>query len=307
MKRRYLVKIIPPEGYRVYRFEFAWRHLVGLVLVAGLLVVAGGAYHLYELASARSAVDRLRSVDAEQRAQLSAIDAQAAAIAAQLDAVRRKDQEIRRAIGIEAKGRDTRVKMRDDPGTTGAEPSFQRVQARLASLARASAQAVADQERLERLALRVLDVRRIEGIARTRMLAAIPSLNPVNGSITSGFGYRTNPWPEFHPGVDLAAAYGDPVRAAAAGVVVTAGWDSGYGIKVDIDHGNRYHTWYAHLSRVDVQPGQHVVKGQIIARVGATGEATGPHLHYQVMLDGKAVDPVPYLNGIPQKLVAATR
>jgi murein DD-endopeptidase MepM/ murein hydrolase activator NlpD len=95
------------------------------------------------------------------------------------------------------------------------------------------------------------------------------------------------------------------VHAAADGVVRAAGWESGgFGIKVDVDHENGYHTWYAHLSRVAVAPGERVRKGETIAYVGATGEATGPHLHYQVMLGGQAIDPTPYLNGVPAKLLA---
>ncbi|MDP9110748.1 MAG: M23 family metallopeptidase, partial [Candidatus Eremiobacteraeota bacterium] len=105
--------------------------------------------------------------------------------------------------------------------------------------------------------------------------------------------------------VDLGANYGEIVRASAAGTIASAGWDGGYGIKVDVDHGNGYHSWYAHLSRVDVQVGQHVFKGQNIALVGSTGFSTGPHLHYQVMLNGIAVDPAPYLDGVPAKVMAS--
>ena len=87
--------------------------------------------------------------------------------------------------------------------------------------------------------------------------------------------------------------------------MATAGWDpGGFGIKVDIDHGNGYHTWYAHLSRVTVAAGQHVTKGEPIALIGSTGESTGPHLHYQVMYQGQAIDPLPFLNGVPPKVLA---
>ncbi len=141
--------------------------------------------------------------------------------------------------------------------------------------------------------------------ARERALAAIPSLNPVGGPIAAGFGYRTDPWPEFHKGVDLAADYGAQVRASAAGTVASAGWDAGgFGNKVDIDHGNGYHTWYAHLSRIAVAAGQRVTKGQPIAFVGSTGESTGPHLHYQLMYEGNPIDPQPFLSGVPAKVLA---
>jgi murein DD-endopeptidase MepM/ murein hydrolase activator NlpD len=136
-------------------------------------------------------------------------------------------------------------------------------------------------------------------------LASTPSLNPSGtGRIVSGFGWRTSPWPEFHSGVDLEADYGQPIRAGASGVVVSAGWDGGYGIKVDVDHQNGYHTWYAHLSHADVEPGQHVVRGQTLGEAGSTGASTGPHLHYQVMHRGNAVDPAPFLGGAAPRAVA---
>jgi murein DD-endopeptidase MepM/ murein hydrolase activator NlpD len=123
--------------------------------------------------------------------------------------------------------------------------------------------------------------------------------------IRSAFGWRIDPWPEFHRGVDLDVDYGDPVRAGAAGTVVEAGYDGGYGYKIDIDHGNGYHTWYCHLSKIDVQEGQYVMKAQHIAEVGSSGMSTGPHLHYQIMLDGNAIDPAPYLNGVPGRVLAS--
>lgn len=155
-----------------------------------------------------------------------------------------------------------------------------------------------------RLAQRLLTLRRYTERIRLRALAAIPSINPVDGAIASAYGYRSSPSTEFHRGVDLEADYGTTVHAAAAGVVVSASWDGGFGLKVDIDHGNGYHSWYAHLSRTLVAPGAHVRKGQSIAAVGATGYATGPHLHYQVMRAGTAIDPTPFLAGVPKAIMA---
>jgi murein DD-endopeptidase MepM/ murein hydrolase activator NlpD len=155
------------------------------------------------------------------------------------------------------------------------------------------------------LALRVLNMQHLRDLARAREVAAIPSIDPVDGAAVVGcFCYRSAPDSEFHEGVDLGADYGETVRAAAAGTVVANGYDGGYGIKVDIDHGNGYHTWYAHLSRTDVAVGQHVYKGETIAQVGATGFATGPHLHYQVMYQGRPVDPSPFLHGVPANVLA---
>jgi murein DD-endopeptidase MepM/ murein hydrolase activator NlpD len=123
---------------------------------------------------------------------------------------------------------------------------------------------------------------------------------PVAGPVTSPFGVRTSPTTgaqEFHEGVDIGAAQGTPIRAAASGTVTFAGQMSGYGNVVIVSHDGGLQTRYAHQSAMSVTAGQTVAAGEVIGAVGATGEATGPHLHFEVRLDGVAVDPVPYLSG----------
>lgn len=115
---------------------------------------------------------------------------------------------------------------------------------------------------------------------------------PVNAPITSPFGWR---WGRMHEGVDLGAAYGTPIAAAAAGVVIYAGWEGGYGNLVVIDHGGGLATAYGHQSRIAVSVGQSVGQGQTIGYVGSTGHSTGPHLHFEVRVNGQAVDPLGYL------------
>ncbi len=140
------------------------------------------------------------------------------------------------------------------------------------------------------------------------IMAAIPSIDPTSGGeVTSVFGYRTDPFPEYHRGVDLAQPTGHPIMASAEGVVSYAGWGGGFGNKIEIKHGNGYETWYGHLSHIDVSAGQRVSRGTVIGKVGSTGEATGPHLHYQIMLDGVAIDPMPYLKGIPGSALALAK
>ena len=305
-KKTFLVKIIPPSGYSVYRLAFTRRHLavLGALMVLGLLLAAG--LHTYQLHTAEENVRALQSLTAEQQTKLQTIDKQADELANQLKAVQRENAEIKTLIGADRGANKKRKNQHAFLAPASARRGdFAAVQARLRSLARASAATRADAAHLQRTVMRVLNLRRMASLARERMIAAIPSVNPVGGGIAAGFGWRTNPWPEFHKGVDLEANYGDMVRAAAAGTVVSAGWDpGGFGIKVDIDHGNGYHTWYVHLSRTAVVAGQRVTKGQPIAYVGSTGESTGPHLHYQVMLDGQPIDPAPYLHGVPEKVLA---
>lgn len=121
---------------------------------------------------------------------------------------------------------------------------------------------------------------------------------PVHGTITSPFGWRQNPFgggPEFHQGLDIAASTGTTVTAAASGTVISAGWYGGYGNYILIDHGGGMSTGYGHLSQIFVASGQTVQKGQAIGAVGSTGASTGPHLHFEVRMHGKPVDPAAYL------------
>ncbi|MEA2663827.1 MAG: hypothetical protein QOI11_771 [Candidatus Eremiobacteraeota bacterium] len=303
-KQTFLVKIIPPGGASVVRLAFTRRHLAVLAAVAVLLLLGAAGVHTYQLRLAEANVRALQAVTAAQQAQLHQIDTQADALAGQLRAVQKENAEIRRLIGAD-RGRKQHASA-PAPARLPRERDFAALQARLHRLARASAITRADSRRLQRVVLRVLNLRRLASVARAQLIAAIPSLNPVGGGVVAArFGYRTDPWPEFHKGVDLAADYGTEVRATAAGTVASAGWDAGgFGNKVDIDHGNGYHTWYAHLSRIAVSAGQRVTKGQPIASVGSTGESTGPHLHYQLMYEGNPIDPQPFLSGVPAKVLA---
>jgi murein DD-endopeptidase MepM/ murein hydrolase activator NlpD len=115
---------------------------------------------------------------------------------------------------------------------------------------------------------------------------------PVHGVLTSGFGWR---WGRMHEGVDLAVSTGTPVVAAAAGTVIVAGWMGGYGNLVVVDHGNGISTAYGHNTSVTVGVGQSVAQGQLIAYSGSTGHSTGPHVHFEVRINGSPVDPMGYL------------
>jgi peptidoglycan DL-endopeptidase CwlO len=126
--------------------------------------------------------------------------------------------------------------------------------------------------------------------------AATPSaaglIWPVSGPITSPFGPR---WGGFHPGIDIGVPEGTPIHAAAAGTVIWCGWESGYGNLVVIDHHNGIATAYAHQSRIEVSCGQNVDQGQEIGLTGCTGYCFGPHLHFEVRVNGTPVDPIGYL------------
>ncbi|MBL8957922.1 MAG: M23 family metallopeptidase [Myxococcaceae bacterium] len=136
-----------------------------------------------------------------------------------------------------------------------------------------------------------------EAIARSSHLMPESSAAPPpqqTPGVTSGFGVRSDPFtrqPSRHDGVDVAGKLGDPIVAAYGGTVISAGERGGYGNAVEIDHGNGVHTLYAHASALDVKPGDVVQPGQKIGEVGSSGRSTGPHLHLELRINGRASDP----------------
>jgi murein DD-endopeptidase MepM/ murein hydrolase activator NlpD len=289
LKDRYFIKIVPQRGDMVHRFEVTRRHILTASIVLAAVVLGSLAFGALQLWHAHAQVAALQNLTVQQKEQLQSIDRKTAVIRKQLQKVQRQNLEIQQLIGVHPKTEKT-----------------SEVRHNIDALAAATQRTAAESNMLRKLTMHVLNVRHIQELARAKALAAIPSIDPVTGAEVVGcFCYRTSPDTEFHEGVDLGADYGEAVHASAAGTVASADWDGGYGLKIDIDHGNGYHTWYAHLSKTEVHAGQYVHKGEEIGLVGSTGFSTGPHLHYQIMLNGTAVDPDPYLNGVPAKVLAS--
>ncbi len=140
---------------------------------------------------------------------------------------------------------------------------------------------------------------------------AVPSRKPVaEMAFSSMYGVRSDPFrggAAMHAGVDIPGPTGTEVYATADGMVERAGWNGGYGNLVELNHGRGVQTRYGHLSRILVAPGARVKRGQLIARVGSTGRSTGPHLHYEVRLDGRAVNPMPFLQSADYVLAVRER
>lgn len=136
---------------------------------------------------------------------------------------------------------------------------------------------------------------KIRAIASISNPSFLPTMWSHLGKINNEFGFRRNPFGgrsyEFHAGMDIDGERGDSVMAPANGTVVKAGWQGGYGNLIEIDHGNGLTTRYGHLSKVEVQVGDTVSRGQLIGLVGSTGRSTGPHLHYELRLNDKAINP----------------
>jgi murein DD-endopeptidase MepM/ murein hydrolase activator NlpD len=142
------------------------------------------------------------------------------------------------------------------------------------------------------LAAAIRDAQAGAGSAGTGTPSPAGLIWPVNGPVVSGFGMR---WGRLHEGIDIAASTGTPIWAAAAGTVIHTGWLGGYGNLVVVDHGNGLATAYAHASAILVAVGQQVSQGETVSLVGSTGNSSGPHLHFEVRVNGIAVDPLLYL------------
>ncbi len=243
-------------------------------------------------------------------------------IAANQRAVRARKAAEKRVASIEAELERTRMELQQQETSQeearsqlGSLADERRNLVQLASIRRHSVASQvaeieslseAEEAELERLILErereIAAARRAAGIAGggTESEGAAGAFSwPVTGTITSPFGWRSNPFggaPEFHQGLDIAAPSGTAVTAAAGGTVIMAQWYGGYGNYILIDHGGGYSTGYGHLSAIYVSNGQSVARGQAIGAVGSTGQSTGPHLHFEVRIAGKPVDPAPRLH-----------
>ncbi len=167
---------------------------------------------------------------------------------------------------------------------------------RLTDLSQLSSQDRADAEEIDALqaasAALTERIRAAQGQSSSTTVSSAGLVWPVSGPVTSPFGWR---WGRMHEGIDIGVSYGTPIHAAASGTVIYCGWESGYGNLTVLDHGGNLATAYGHQSSIAVSCGQHVTQGDVIGYVGSTGHSTGPHLHFEVRVNGSPVDPMGYL------------
>ncbi len=302
LRERYYIKIVPHRGDKVHKLELTRRHIMTAAIVLGAATFGSLGFAGIQTLRAHAEVASLQSQTQTQGAAIQQIDKKADSLRSQLQSVQKQNTEIQQLIGVHPKAAPAPKIQKTSWTRAGGMNDVTRHMDQLSVDSQAVA-ALSDANRS--LTMRILNMRHIQALGRARLLASIPSINPVPGSTIVGcFCYRTSPDVEFHKGVDLNADY-QAVRASAAGTVTAASYDGSYGEKIVIDHGNGYQTWYAHLSRIDVAVGQTVYKGEHIATSGSTGFSTGPHLHYQLMHDGVPIDPGPFLDGVPANVLAS--
>lgn len=301
----YSVVIVPQYEGRARQFKVS-RLVLYSVITAFLLFVSGFAYVVAENAHLKNTVAQYNGMGLDQvvRLQATQLDAANEAIArsnTELAALKKYveylgtlDAKVRKTLGV---GSSTKSLASILKSTSTPTLSVSRgLAAGAAQLAASTAQVQAEAQEAEKNLIILQDA----ASKYNTMLARTPSIWPLYGLITSTYGWRTNPFggsgSESHDGVDIAAPYGTAIRATADGKVEQAGWNGSYGISVTLYHRDGIETLYGHMSRTIVSAGQTVKKGQVIGYEGATGRATGAHCHYQVMINGTAVNPMTYLN-----------
>jgi murein DD-endopeptidase MepM/ murein hydrolase activator NlpD len=279
MKPPFSVLVFHGDGARVLRFGLPrWIVYGALGVQTAMLAAVGGFSTDYALL--RRQADALRERVDEQGARLDTFHARLPALRAEIAGWKALHAKMWKAFGPIAGVSDARSAGDAPPPST-----------ELDTLVRGVAEEGPQLRELERVVDRT-----------SKVVRALPLRWPIRGPVNSEYGPRRSPWtgtPEQHHGIDIGSPPGTPVASPAPGMVTTASVHGRLGKHVALDHGNGVTSLYGHLAAVDVKPGQRVAKGQVIGRVGSTGRSTGPHLHYELLVEGKAVDPRPFLPATP--------
>ena len=299
-EKRYKIQFIDSEEDVTRTVRLSLRSLRVLAIGAGAavaLLTVGAVLSVYTLMNGEmhaSETAQLREANRIQQEQILQVSKKASALQQDLDSLRRAEDGLRAIVGAPPAAADETVQEgtvsptggeQHTPTTADLSEALEMIEERL-STRRSSIDLLAETMRRE-----------FPGAASYASDSAphtTPSIWPAAGYVSSPYGLRFN-GTEFHQGIDIAADMGAPIVATADGVVTAAGWNGGYGNMVDVDHGGGIVTRYGHASALAVTVGQQVRRGEVIAYVGSTGRSTGPHVHYEVRVDGQPVNPAGYL------------
>ena len=299
-EKRYKIQFIDSEEDVTRTVRLSLRSLRVLAVGAGAavaLLTVGAVLSIYTLMNGEmhaSETAQLREANRIQQEQILQVSKKASALQQDLDSLRRAEDGLRAIVGAPPAAADETVQEgmvaptggeQHTPTTADLSEALEMIEERL-STRRSSIDLLAETMRRE-----------FPGAASYASDSAphtTPSIWPAAGYVSSPYGLRFD-GTEFHQGIDIAADMGAPIVATADGVVTAAGWNGGYGNMVDVDHGGGIVTRYGHASALAVTVGQQVRRGEVIAYVGSTGHSTGPHVHYEVRVDGQPVNPAGYL------------
>jgi murein DD-endopeptidase MepM/ murein hydrolase activator NlpD len=302
-KRRWTILVVPHDGTTDNKSLRISGTAVAVVAGAVLAVVASvliAATAVVSHSVALSHTWRLERVHRALALQVSALAARAGSLSAGVAAAARADRRARLVAGLAPLS--PQVEQAGIGGPVGAWPDRDRLLTEGGPVGRVAFGVHTTLDALIRQADILATSYRNSADslkAHLKEIAATPSIMPTMGFITSRFAsIRFHPILHVdrpHEGLDIAAAYGTRILAPASGRVIQVGWESGYGLMVVVDHGYGLETRYAHMSRTVARVGQEVKRGDLLGYVGSTGLSTGPHLHYEVRLHGRAVDPLKYV------------
>ena len=303
-KRRWTLVLVPHGSEPSRIVEVSYNLLRGVVAVIGCFVVLGllVGYLTVSHTTDLSRTARLQQENASLARQIGELHGRLSSLADTLSTISQRDARIRVLANLDPIDPQVQKAGIGGPGSSDLDITG------LSGLARRSAEVRVDLGALIRranlLASSFKEAADSLAFHRAR-LAATPSIMPTQGWLSSAFSaMRAHPILHLarpHEGIDVSAPMGSPIEAPAAGVVSEAGWETGYGNTITINHGYGIVTKFAHASKLLVKTGQRVARGQRIALVGNSGLATGPHLHYEVHVNGRPVDPLKYV--LPEGVV----
>ena len=300
-KEYFTLMFLPGPNARVRTLSIS-KSVIKTVAYSLIGVVAVSLYLLYEYNDVKDKVWELQSAREElkqQKAQVQNFALTLLDYKRQMFRLRDLDTKLRRAVSLGPRDKAQQVLGIGGPDELGLQ--------NLANMGEKKQDEVLKEMHQELSQLKGAALKQeaslqllIEYFEDKRSLyASTPSVWPVRGWVTSHFGNRTSPFSgilKFHEGMDIAAQTGTPVLSPADGVVIKAGFGTGYGNMVEISHGYGIKTLFAHNSRLNVKAGQRIKRGDVIAYVGDSGSSTGPHLHYEVRVNGLPVNPARYMN-----------
>ena len=284
MSKRFTVMVIPENGKKVRRLRVP-RGAVSVVLSVGLIIVALISYLIYSYIHIQfdsSELFRLRVANNQQRSEMQRLENAVVVMQDELAGLAETEARVRQLAAFDRSSDAVPVAVGGIPELGEAE-DVDAIMQRINRL-----QVAIDMRRKSQE-----DVRNLLN-DKASVSRATPSGWPTKGWITSYFGMRQIPdgaGRRIHEGIDVAANVGTPVFATADGIVARVGYLGGYGKRIILDHGYGYRTLYAHNSRILVKQGMRIQRGDKIAEVGSTGRSTGPHVHYEVHLNGVPIDP----------------
>lgn len=296
-KKSYTLIVVSDHNAPVKRYHIQKAFLVqlgvGVVLLVGMAL--GATIHYFQVSKDAAENRILREENLTMRSQIKSVRERIEHIGSTLDRVERFDQKLRAITLLSDPQRNLAMGPTEmEPGTTTPTSDTQFTQltatekpeALMGRLDKLSAEATRQEQSLQELQAYFQD--------QKSLLASTPSVWPARGWVTSDFGQRLDPYTAervMHQGLDIAAPHGKEVYAPSDGTVVFAGLEGGYGNVIVIDHGYGIKTRYGHLSRLMVKAGDKIKRGSLIAAVGNTGRSTGPHLHYEVRVNGIPQNP----------------